>query len=105
TPTSAPSCQVLWDTGKLCTTKSEKLAEGQGQEFRDYFAFTEPVRQIPPHRVLAINRGEKDNALSVKIEWDAPTGRRMAVERLPLPCKEEPKPAEAPAPAPAPEPA
>lgn len=86
--------QVLWDTGKLCTTKSEKLVEGQGQEFRDYFNFTEPVRQIPPHRVLAINRGEKDNALTVKLDWDAATGRRVAVERLPLPRKDEPKPAE-----------
>jgi uncharacterized protein len=88
---------VLWDTGKLCTSKSEKLAEGQGQEFRDYFNFTEPIRQIPPHRILAINRGEKDNALTARLEWDAATGRRVAVERLPLPKKEEPK-AEAPAP-------
>src|SRR5262249_50294834 len=90
---------VMWDTGRLCTTKSEKLAEGQGQEFRDYFSFTEPIRQIPPHRILAINRGEKDNALTVKLEWESATGRRVATERLPLPKKEAPKPAEAPAPA------
>ncbi|MFO0846777.1 MAG: Tex-like N-terminal domain-containing protein, partial [Gemmataceae bacterium] len=89
---------VMWDTGKVLTTKSEKLAEGQGQEFRDYFAFNEALRQIPPHRVLAINRGEKDGALTVKIDWDAATGRRVAAERLPLPKKEEPRPAEAPAP-------
>lgn len=88
--------QVLWDTGKLCTTKSEKLPEGQGQEFRDYFQFTEPIRQIPPHRILAINRGEKDHALMVKLEWDSATGRRLAMERLPLPKKEEPKPPETP---------
>ena len=76
---------VLWDTGKLCTSKSEKLAEGQGLDYKDYFQFTEPVRHIPPHRILAINRGEKENALTVKIEWDAATGRRVALERLPLP--------------------
>jgi uncharacterized protein len=87
---------VLWDTGKMCTAKSEKLAEGQGLEYKDYFSFQEPIRQIPPHRVLAINRGEKDNALTVKLEWDAVTGRRVALERLPLPHKEEPKPVEAP---------
>jgi uncharacterized protein len=90
--------QVLWDTGKLQTTKSEKLAEGQGLEYKDYFNFTEPIRQIPPHRILAINRGEKDNALSAKLDWDAVTGRRVALERLPLPKKDEPRPAE-PAPA------
>ena len=80
--------QVLWDTGKLQTSKSEKLAEGQGLEYKDYFQFTETLRHIPPHRVLAINRGEKDNALSVKLDWDEATGRRVALERLPLPKKE-----------------
>ncbi len=51
---------VLWDTGRLCTSKSDKLPEGQGLEYKDYFSFQEPIRQIPPHRILAINRGEKD---------------------------------------------
>ena len=69
--------------------KSEKLAEGQGPEYKDYFQFKEPIRHIPPHRVLAINRGEKENALSVKLEWDAETGRRVALERLPLPLPGE----------------
>src|SRR5262245_16553931 len=88
---------VLWDTGKLCTSKSEKLAEGQGLEYKDYFQFQEAVRQIPPHRILAINRGEKENALTVRLEWDSQTGRRMALERLPLPT-----PAPGPAPGAAP---
>jgi uncharacterized protein len=92
---------VLWDTGKLCTVKSEKLQEGQGLEYKDYFNFQEPIRQIPPHRILAINRGEKDSALSIKLEWDAATGRRVALERLPLPQKAEPTPASAGSPAPA----
>ncbi len=76
---------VLWDTGKLCTIKSEKLADGQGLEYKDYFQFTEPLRHIPPHRVLAINRGEKENALQVKLEWDSELGLQIALERLPLP--------------------
>src|SRR5437868_1429224 len=101
---------VLWDTGRLVTTKSEKLAEGQGLDYKDYFQFQEPVRHIPPHRVLAINRGEKENALSVKLEWDAETGRRVALDHLPLPLEfvppaVEPPPAPpAPPPAPAPPP-
>ena len=94
---------VLWDTGKLCTIKSDKLAEGQGLEYKDYFQFTEPLRHIPPHRILAINRGEKENALQVKIEWDAEIGLRVALERLPLPVPGTPAPLpEAPAAAVAP---
>ncbi|HTU89343.1 MAG TPA: Tex-like N-terminal domain-containing protein [Gemmataceae bacterium] len=83
---------VLWDTGKLCTTKSDKIAEGQGLEYKDYFQFTEPVRHIPPHRILALNRGEKENALQVKLEWDAELGLRVALERLPLPLPGSPPP-------------
>lgn len=82
---------VMWDTGRLRTTKSEKLAEGQGMDYKDYFDFAEPIRQIPPHRILAINRGEKDNALTTKIEWDDATGRRVTLERLPLP-RQTPEP-------------
>src|SRR5207249_945253 len=47
---------VLWETGKLCTAKNETVADGQGLEYKDYFQFTETVRRIPPHRILAINR-------------------------------------------------
>lgn len=75
---------VLWDTGRLTTTKAETVAEGQGLDFKDYFQFTEPVRQIPPHRILAINRGEKENTLKVKVEYDNDLVRRVQQEKLPL---------------------
>lgn len=42
-----------------------------------YYDFREPVRRIPPHRVLALNRGEKEGVLSVKIE--APVEEMLAV--------------------------
>ena len=60
---------ILWETGKLSTTKNDTLGEGQGLEYKDYFQFTEPVRHIPPHRILAINRGEKEGSLKVRLEW------------------------------------
>src|SRR5262249_40801937 len=61
---------VLWETGKLRSAKHERLPDGQGLEYKDYFQFTEPARQIPPHRILALNRGEKENALKVSMEWN-----------------------------------
>jgi protein Tex len=33
-----------------------------------YYDYREPVRKIPPHRILALNRGEKEEFLTVKIE-------------------------------------
>ena len=32
-----------------------------------YYDYKEPVRTIPSHRILAINRGEKEKILSVKV--------------------------------------
>lgn len=75
---------VLWDTAQLTVTKSDSLPEGKGQEFKDYFEFKEQVRHIPPHRVLAINRGEKENALKVKLEFDLDLIRQVTGERLPI---------------------
>jgi uncharacterized protein len=75
---------VLWDTGRLAVTKNESLAEGKGLEYKDYFEFTESVRHIPPHRVLAINRGERENALKVTLQFDADLVRRVTNERLPV---------------------
>ena len=62
--------QLSWKTGKLSGTPTKAGSES-GQEYRDYFEFTESASRIPPHRVLAINRGEKSGALRIKFEWDA----------------------------------
>src|SRR5262249_13890887 len=60
---------VLWETGKLATSKSENLPEGQGLDYKDYFQFAESARHIPPHRILAINRGEKEGPLKVRLDF------------------------------------
>jgi uncharacterized protein len=72
--------RILWETGKIHTTKSEKVPADKGQDFKDYFDFSEPARRIPPHRILAINRGEKEGILKIRVEFDAEPVRRMAME-------------------------
>ena len=61
--------QLAWRTGKFLGTPTKAGSE-KGHEYRDYFEFTEAVAKIPPHRVLALNRGEKSGALRVKFDWD-----------------------------------
>ncbi len=39
--------------------------------YQMYFEFSEPVNRIADHRILALNRGEKEGALSVGIDIDA----------------------------------
>jgi len=65
----APLRGLLWETSKVVASKHEKLPEGHGLEYKDYFQFTESARQIPPHRILALNRGEKEHALQIRLEY------------------------------------
>ncbi len=38
--------------------------------YEPYYDFSEPVRKIPNHRILAIDRGERDGKLRVKVDVD-----------------------------------
>jgi protein Tex len=61
--------KIVNHTGKLVSARAEG-DEKQAQGFRDYFAYSEQLDRIPPHRVLAINRGERAKILRVKVEAD-----------------------------------
>lgn len=41
----------------------------QGEKFADYFAFSENIKKIPSHRLLAILRGRKDGVLQLNIDF------------------------------------
>ena len=58
----------LWQTGVIAT-ELDKEAE-ESQTFLMYDAYEEPVRTLPSHRVLAINRGEKKGCLKVRLKTD-----------------------------------
>lgn len=63
--------RLLWKAGTLTAAKSDKVPEGHGNEFKPYFQFKESTQDIRPHRILALNRGEKEGVLKVKLEWPA----------------------------------
>lgn len=39
--------------------------------YRSYYDYTEPLRRVPPHRILAIDRGEREEFLTVRVEVNA----------------------------------
>lgn len=43
--------------------------EASGQPYLMYKEYTEPIKQLPPHRILALNRGEKTKCLKLKFEF------------------------------------
>ena len=51
--------------------EGKKLADsGERSVYENYYEYSEPVSKIPGHRVLTVNRGEKEKILSVSV--DAP---------------------------------
>lgn len=51
--------------GKIISTAKDEKAESV---YEMYYAFEEPVVKLAGHRILALNRGEKEKILTVKLE-------------------------------------
>ena len=54
-----------YNNGKILSSAKDKEAESV---YEMYYEFEEAVKKIAGHRILAINRGEKEKFLSVKID-------------------------------------
>lgn len=59
----------VFNQGLIVSSKKKK-AEDEKQTFSMYYDYNEPVKRIANHRVLAMNRGEKEKVLSIKIDFD-----------------------------------
>ena len=60
--------EKFWKSAVLETTLDADAEDAQ--VFQMYDGYSEPVRTLPSHRILAINRGEKKGCLSVRIVVD-----------------------------------
>ena len=56
--------EMTFREGMLVTSAKKE----EDSPYQMYYDFSEPVSKIAPHRVLAINRGEREGYLSVKLE-------------------------------------
>lgn len=52
----------------IITSSLKKGAEDEGKIYEMYYEYNEPIKWIKPHRVLALNRGEKEKILNVSID-------------------------------------
>ncbi len=85
-----------WKEGVLTTTL-KNAEEDEKKVFEMYYEYEEPVNRIVPHRILAVNRGEKEDVLKVAIqvpidrvlmimwkEWIPATGSSPAIAEVKL---------------------
>ena len=54
----------------VLVSKIKKNANDEGKVYEMYYDYSEAVKYIKPHRILAINRGEKEKVLTVSIDVD-----------------------------------
>jgi uncharacterized protein len=85
-----------WKEGVLTTTLKNAEVD-EKKVFEMYYEYKEPVNRIVPHRILAVNRGEKEDVLKVAIqvpidrvlmimwkEWIPATGSSPAIAEVKL---------------------
>ncbi len=77
--------QYFWESA-LITSEAKEAKDDQKKdaeraeldEYRMYADYKEPLSKIPPHRILALNRGEKEDALKVSVVAD----HEVALDKL-----------------------
>ncbi len=70
--------RTIFKKTALLSAKVFPGKESEGQKYRDYFEWSEPLFQAPSHRILAIRRAESEQILSLDISPD----EELALERL-----------------------
>lgn len=71
----------LWQEGVVTSIVVAGQEKAEEEKFRDYYAYTEPVRLIPSHRALALFRGRALGVLRIDLDLD-----ETARESIPHPC-------------------
>ncbi|HEX3607969.1 MAG TPA: Tex family protein [Candidatus Dormibacteraeota bacterium] len=74
----------LWSRGRLVSRVKDGRRE-TGAKFAGYFAFEEPLIRVPPHRTLAMFRGEKEEVLELGVdpeEGGAPAYEQRVAQRF-----------------------
>jgi uncharacterized protein len=58
--------ELFWKEG-VVESRVMKGKESDGQKYKDYFEWKEPIAKAPSHRLLALRRGEKESILALDI--------------------------------------
>ncbi|MCY8823323.1 RNA-binding transcriptional accessory protein, partial [Bacillus atrophaeus] len=60
--------QETFKKGTLKSTAGKSVDADEKNVYEMYYEYKEPIPKVVPHRVLAVNRGEKEDILKVSIE-------------------------------------
>ena len=75
--------EQMWTSG-LMTSKVRYGKKTEGEKFKDYFDFSEPLTKLPSHRILAMFRGEKEEILDLQMLAEPPAPAAAAANSYEL---------------------
>ncbi len=61
---------LILKKGNIACQLAEGADEKKMQQYKEYSGYSEPVKTVPVHRVLAMRQGEKEGILSIRILVD-----------------------------------
>ncbi len=74
---------IIQKTGTISSrVLMSKAEDPAAQKFKDYFEWSEPLRDVPSHRLLAMRRGEKEGFLFMRISADEETALNALRDRF-----------------------
>ncbi len=63
--------EIMLTKGVITTKETRKARELDAKKvYSDYYQYSEPISKMPSHRILAVNRGENEDILSVSIGFE-----------------------------------
>lgn len=63
--------EIMLTKGIITTKETKKARELDAKKvYSDYYQYSEPISKMPSHRILAVNRGENEEILSVSIGFE-----------------------------------
>jgi len=69
-PLLAKLRDFLWSQGLMTSKVVDGKEMAEEEKFRDYYAYSEPVRLVPSHRALALFRGRQLGVLQLKLSLE-----------------------------------
>ena len=73
--------QRLWQQGTLVTKVKKSATDPEGK-YADYYDFAQTIHKLPSHRVLAINRAERESVITAVLEGSSPEALGVIQQRL-----------------------
>jgi protein Tex len=67
--------QRLWERGTLVTKVKKGAVDAEGK-YADYYDFSQTLSKLPSHRILALNRAEREGVITVTL--DGPMAEALA---------------------------